>query len=195
MSPIANQIEPTSWRSKRLALHDWFSDATGIDVIWQNSPTPQPAWPYGSMQVIQGGLDPIHIDEAIWTDEGDDLRVDLRGQREFNLSCQIHGGITEDCLDLALELSELALARLSDPRFLQPLRDAGLSLRGRTQPQEIPSLASAQWVARYQFEVTFGHVSLIETRPGWFETVEISSSLTGFQNNPSGLDLDEEPIP
>lgn len=190
-------FQPIDWQTIRSALWQWFTEVSGCETVWANQGSPQPAYPYATISMIPGVQEQGALDEYQIQDDGT-LRI--VGQRDFNLSCQIHVGPCTakngDCN--ALTRIHSVLASLAIPTYQQRLAEAGLALRSRGVPQTLDVLVGVDWINRVQVDILFGVVSIIDVDNypeiadlGYFDKVEVSSDLSPLQGSGS-LNLDEE---
>lgn len=191
-------IVPINWRAIRDAIWQWFTETAGCETIWADQNAPQPAYPYGSLNILPGTLELGALDEQRILDDGS---LQLVGPRDFVLSCQIHSGrYGPDPSCDALSRAMSVIASLGLPQYRDALAVANIGIRDRGQPQMLDVLVGTEWIKRAQVDLRFGTMSVVSIRdwpslsdPGWFDKVEISSDLEPLQGS-GDLNLDEEII-
>lgn len=188
-------FKPIDWRLIRDTLWQWFGDVSGCETIWADQNTPQPAYPYASLNVLPGTLAAGALDEQRIQADGS---LALVGPRDFVLSCQIHVGPTAaddpDC-DARMR-ADAVVASLAIPQFREAIRAANLGIRDRGPVQMIDIEVGAQWIRRAQVDLRFGTMSFVDLTAwpnladvGWFDKVQASSHLEGA---PAGIQWDDE---
>ena len=195
MKPPA--VQPINWRLIRDTLWQWFSEAAGVDTIWEDQAAPQPPYPYASLNILPGATDFGALDETRIQTDGS---IWLVGPRDFVLSCQIHVGPTasDDPFCDARIRADSAVACLAVPEFQYALRQANIGLRERGQVQMLDLEIGAEWIKRSQVDLRFGTMSVVKVADwpnlseiGWFNKVEASSDIQGLLPT-SDLNWDEE---
>lgn len=177
-------FRPIDWALIRDTLWQWFSDVSGCETIWADQSAPQPAYPYGSLNILPGVLTNT-LDEERIQSNGDLLLV---GERDFVLSCQIHVGpdASNDPYCDSRMRADAVVSSLAIPQYRQALRAANLGIRERGVVQMLDLEVGTEWIKRAQVDIRFGTMSnvLIADWPDlaavdWFDKVEATASLTG----------------
>lgn len=191
---------PIDWRALEDAILAWLGESTGVQWIWRNQSAPQPVYPYGSVGRL-GGTAPIAVRDEVRSQlDGNGAptgELKIVGQRDFVASCQLHVGPPDDTSPEchAFALMSAAIADLSTEPRKDAFRDVGLALRERGQPTELDLEIGGQWISRVQVDVRFGVASVLEntpsTAPGYFDKVEVSSTILGTQTPGSHDRVDE----
>lgn len=190
---------PIDWRRIRDTLWQWFSEISGCETIWANQAAPQPAYPYASLNILPGTIEAGALDEQRIQPDGSLL---ITGPRDFVLSCQIHVGPTEadDPFCDARIRADAVLLSLGTPLFQREFVAANIALRERGPVQMIDLEIGAEWIKRAQVDIRFGTTSNVDvsTWPdlaavGWFDSVEVSSTITPLVGS-GGLNLVDELI-
>lgn len=193
---------PIDWGALEDAILFWLESSTGVQWIWRNQAAPQPAYPYGSVGRL-GGVAPIAVRDEVrlQLDDADPPQptgeLKIVGQRDFVASCQLHVGPPGDTEPAchAFALMSAAVADLATEPRKDAFREVGLAIRERGQPTELDIEIGGQWISRAQVDVRFGVASVLEntpsTRPGFFDKVEVSSTILGTQTAGSRDLVDE----
>ncbi len=189
-----------AWRTVEDAIRAWFESSTGLDTIWEDQRASQPAYPYGSLNILPGST-PMHTTaEQIQKTNG---TIKLKRQIDFTVACSIHVGPPDATIPEchARSLISTALMFLDAPGQGTKFAAAGLGLRGPLgQPEDLDLNIGGQWISRSRVDIRFGVAAILEnvpaTDPGWFDRVELSSRYSGLKTpgDPAPLDIDEEII-
>ncbi len=186
---------PIDWETIENALHRHFEDATGIQFVWADQRAPQPEYPYGSLNILPGSTALPVLDGQFIKPDGS---IKLVGQRDFTVSAQIHVGppdsTTPRCHGRALMYA--AIAALDLPLTCEAFREAGIAIRQKGQPNDLDIEIGGEWISRTQADIRIGVAAVLQdipaTQPGWFDKVEVSSTIKGIKNPGGSLELDEE---
>ncbi len=167
----------------REAIHTWFTGATGLDTIWAAQSAPQPEYPFGSLQIVSG---PNPVSPSWETRDSTDLSRaagrEVAQERvvpcTFNISCQALVGMPEGRFPTqdALFYMNKALAALTLPSFLTPLREANISVMSASQINNISSLIGGSFAAQAELEPKFGASLSVTEYAGYIKTVHGTST-------------------
>ena len=190
MTPI---VEPTPWRDIDNAIHAWFAESTGLQVIWANQDAPQPDWPYGLLNRIVGGTK-VGQDGVRYSVDVPTGRLDATfcGLRQFTVSCQIDLGPIGKCKGFdAMAVMAAAQMALKFPATLDRFRGIDIACFNDNEPiNQFDVVVGDTWNSRAQMDLDFyTSANVTETDVDAFDSVNISSDIAGLE--PS-LNLDDE---
>lgn len=150
-----------------LAIYNWFKDATGLTVIWDDQSGIRPEKPYGTLRVISGPAKVAGHDEQRVRQS--DNKIEVSGIRVFTVSCNIYGAN-------ALSLMSQADAWLGHLVTLEAFRAAGLAVVRNERIQNLTRLMDTGFESRAQMDVVFSTASvLVDDITGIIETVETTA--------------------
>jgi len=190
---------PVDWSTIRNGLRAWFQDVSGLDTVWGQQAAPQLPYPYASINIIGPGPTDFGL-HAYYGDDGAG-GLEITRQGEFVLSCQIHVG-PPDNVDGSCDgwaIGQGVVASLDIPEIIEDFRSVGLALRDREDPQNLSLVVGSEWISRTRFDLRFGYASVMTgdntTRlraVGYFDKIEISSTIDGVKNPGGSLELNDE---
>ncbi|MCG8433488.1 MAG: hypothetical protein MJA83_05610 [Gammaproteobacteria bacterium] len=174
----------------RGALHDWFSEATGLKTIWADQNRPQPPYPYASLNPITG---PVRIggkDDVVRTTDlaqaGQEVEHCHIGDRLITISCQIHVAPVDDQFGTEQEpdpqcdaMSLMATAEAHLDTEVNRARFFLVSL-AFVSVQSLPQIdlpIGGQIIKRTQMDVQFATKSRVVERTTYIENVTITGQL------------------
>lgn len=187
---------PVNWALIRDTLWQWFSEVSGCETIWADQNEPQPAYPFASLNILPGTIALGALDEQRIAADGS---LQIVGQRDFVLSCQIHSGTpAHDPNCDAISRAHSVIASLAVPQYAPAFRTANLGLRERGQVQMLDLVVGAEWIRRAQVDIRFGTMSFVEisawpdlSETGWFEKVVFSGDIQGLRSGSTLNPTDE----
>lgn len=176
------------WQLLHDGLRQWFADVSGVtltDIAWAGEPVGMRSYPWAELALLAQSAEP-GTDEVRATALGDDLAIEVVGNRRLTLSCKI---VSRDQRPAyrAYALLEQVRGRLYFPSSHATFRGLGVGLResfalvdlGRTHDQREESVAS--------LDVAFNWVSVQADAPvGTIESVVVGGSV---KRDPADLDL------
>lgn len=171
----------------RRALATVVSQATGLTTIMEMSDAERPPLPYVWIDFITAQI--AHGSDEITYKEGN--TYEIKGQRSFTASFNIVYGFREDAK--CQEMSCLLHASLRDPVRLEYLRGQGLAVWEIGNLTDISQALETGFENRYNFDVTFGVVSTLESDLGYISSTEITgkvNDVTGSISHELNLDID-----
>lgn len=171
------------WSAIEKALVAWLEDATGCPVLVADQRAPQPSPPYVTLR-IDGpevvGSDEIRVSSDLAQDPGEEVRLELRGQRTFTASINVYSqqrptaSAPYDHAKSARHLAESIQASLALPSALASLYAAGLSVVAAGPVQNLTFLQDADHVERMQMDVRLATASSVSERTGYIATVDVA---------------------
>ena len=186
---------PIDWAAVEDAIHAHFELATGVSWIWADQRAPQPNYPYGSLNILPGTVSLAVLDEVRIQIDG---TIKIVGQRDFTVSAQVHVGPPSNMVPAShgRALMYAAVAALDLPGQVDTFRGVNLAVRAKGQPQDFDLEVGGEWISRTQADIRFGVAAVLENIPetdvGFFDKVEVSSTLNGLQSPGGSLELVDE---
>lgn len=176
------------WASVEKALVAWLNTATGCTVRLADQRAPQLAYPYATIRL--DGPAPVGTDDLRATSDldkpaGEEVGLELRGQRTFTASINIYSqqkplsATPYDHTKSARHLAELAQASLALPTPLAGLYAAGLSVVAIGPIQNLTFLQDTDHVERMQMDVRLATASSASERTGYIATVDVAHDQGG----------------
>lgn len=165
------------------AIQKWFRDATGVDVLWSDQDIPQPEWPYGTLNAIDGpdkigGEDNVRLTTDL-TQAGQEVQQEHNGPRQMIVSCQVIQGPPDthnpDCH--ARRLATGAQAALSLDSINAAFNAVGLAVVEVSSLTSIPVDVGGEKTSRSIFDVTFAFTSSVTERVGYIENATIIGTI------------------
>lgn len=185
------------WATLEDAIFKWFSDATGIDVLWADQDVPQPPWPFGTLNIIAGPGKPGGDDNVRRSTDlnqvGAEVGLEHNGPRHFTVSCQVIQG-PPDAHDPdmhARRLASAAQAALELNTTNAAFIAAGLAVIDIGDATSIDTEVGGEWTTRSMFDVTFACTSSIAEREGYIENMAATGTLDD-QGQPITQDFDTD---
>jgi len=139
------------WQLLHDGLRQWFADVSGValtEIAWAGDPVGMRSYPWAELTLLGQSAEPS-TDEVRATALGDDLAIEVVGNRRLTLSCKI---VSRDQRPAyrAYALLERVRGRLYFPSSQATFRGLGVGLReslalvdlGRTHDQRQESVAS-----------------------------------------------------
>lgn len=174
------------------AIQTWLAGEVGR-AIWANQKAPQPAFPYGTVQVLGvrrvGPRDAVRRTVDPTRVPPNDVVEERFGPREVVVSVNVYSrqptaDAPYDWDSGALALSSRALSSLSRSDVVSTLRAAGLGVSTMSEVRDLDFLSDDSWVERRQFDVTFLTGSsdagaLYAATVGKIEVIEMAVTLDG----------------
>ena len=188
--------DPIDWTTIEDAIYDWFSEQSGVPVVWgnQDSPQPQP-YPFGALTIIAGpnqvsvaGNDELRTSTDLGQPDGEEVRLEFGGQRDMTVSCQIFTKPPEShnpAVHARAILSRVQ-SSLAAPSVLSTLLASGLAVIRQGDVDDLSELIEDTWIGRANLDVQFGLASGSFERTGYIECAEL--------NAPDPFNLTEEPF-
>lgn len=171
---------PVDWRLIEDTLQAWFAKSTSLpEVVWANQKLAQPAYPYGTLNIIAGPTRLAPSDEFRYvaedlTETGEELEFVLTGTRQFTVSCQINVGPDgyndPDCNGRALMGSAEASLELALHR--EAFRTANMAMVRVGPMQDLSLEVNGEWISRVQMDVEFATTSNVTERTTYIETLD-----------------------
>lgn len=171
------------WADIEKALVDWLGTATGCPVLLSDQRAPQPSRPYVTLR-LDGpevvGTDELRASTDLDQDPGEEVRLELRGQRTFTASINVYSqqrpsnAHPYDHTKSARHLAESIQASLALPSALASLYAAGLSVVAAGPVQNLTFLQDADHVERMQMDVRLATASSVSERTGYIATVDVA---------------------
>lgn len=181
-------VEPTiSIENFENAVHRWFSESTGLEVIWQNQSKPRPYYPYGSL-LISNGPEPVsplwelREDTDLDRPQGTEIETIACVHCQFVVSCQAYVDM-EDANNpvwSALQYMTRAQGALSLPSWLSVLRAVGISVVNRSSILNVSEVIKDARVSRVNMDVIFGASLNAVEYAGYIAKVELKSNSLGI---------------
>lgn len=170
-----------NWTTVQDAIKTWFSNGTGLTVVWFNQPRPRMDKPMGLLQILSVtsyGTDNIEFNVNVSGDPGVDYVPTVRGQRSLVVTCQVYSRDQSANLD-AINYLERARAYSRLPNTRETLLAAGVTLWNIGDTVVMDALFDKRIESRASFDVTFGIAENIEfsnsaDSNSWIERVEMS---------------------
>lgn len=184
MSGIENPID---WPEIESALHRWFAESTGVQIIWANQDATQPAYPYGTLNVISGPTKIGGVDENRCVIRDGQAILQTLGQREITVSCQLNVGKpnTHNPEMHSRALMSRAQSALDMQSFRAELRAAGLSVIEEQAPANFDLQVADKWISRTQMDVRFHITICIEEDIDTIETVSYTGMVSRAEGDPA----------
>lgn len=155
---------PIQWEQIENTLHDWFSKYADVIAIWGSQDAPQPAYPYGTLEIIDGphALGSMAEQQIEIDDPENKVTTRYFRQLQFTVRGEVHacpntaGTITE----ARRRLSE-AQAALELPQVHEVMFAAGIVLEDEGTIQTVNFTLEDTWINRCVLDLTFRVVSHI----------------------------------
>lgn len=185
--PVA---EPIDFEVIKNAVHEWFSNSTGLQVVWQNQSAPRPATPFGTLSILSGPTplsqdweerEIVHIlgneGETIEND-GEEIEIQSTVPCQFSISCQTFVGCEDgrDPTADAISFANKALAALGLQSYRDIFSNVNASVVRTSGVKNIGALLDSQFESRAAFDVTFGSVLCLSELTGYIERVHATST-------------------
>lgn len=169
------------WNQSLVAqeLIAWACDQTGITWAWANQDAPQPAYPFGLMNIISG-LNQIGTDEFRF--DGDE-KLCHYGVREFTLQIDImvdkdaNGSML--CDDNARGLMANLQASLRLLATKSRFKNANIAVIDDGQSiLNLDENVADRWIGRAQMDLRFQTTTTIEEEVGYFDEFVVNSDIS-----------------
>lgn len=176
---------PIDWTTVEIAIHAWFSSATGLPVIWEDQEAPRPPLPYGTLKVIAGPTKLFGADEHRITydgnqPDGEEIGIEVAGLRQMTVTAQVFlKRLGANGSSGAKDYTTRAQSALGMPSYLAGLQAAGLSVIEEMAPRDLSGVDSGTWLARSAMDVRFGLAASVTERTGYVETVGLEPTYRG----------------
>jgi hypothetical protein len=185
------------WQALHDGLRQWFADVSGVgltDIAWAGDPVGMRNYPWAELTLLGQAAEP-GTDEVRATGLGDDLAIEVVGNRRMTLSCKI---VSRDQRPAyrAYAMLEQVRGRLYFPSSQATFRGLGVGLReslalvdlGRTHDQREESVAS--------LDVAFNWVSVQSDAPvGTIERVVVGGTVKRDPADADPIIIVEHAIP
>jgi hypothetical protein len=167
-SPVIDQSPPSNTRTvyindstttfteQRQALYDWVSSVVPLTFIWIPSNAPQPATPFGTIQ-----MKPTSEIGHDYHSPPDNNGVEtITGDREYMFEVQVYGAISPTGEDEAYSWALALQTSLQKRSILDELAQFGIAYVDAEPITDLGEIGRSKWEARALLEVRFriGHV-------------------------------------
>jgi hypothetical protein len=167
-SPVIDQSPPsntrqvyvtdstTTFTEQRAALYDWVSSVVPITFIWIPSNSPQPAVPFGTIQ-MKPTAEIGHDHHSAPDDSGVET---ITGDREYMFEVQVYGNLSPTAEDQAYSWALALQTSLQKRSILDELAQFGIAYVDAEPITDLGDIGRNKWEARALLEVRFriGHV-------------------------------------
>lgn len=159
--PLVNQ---TGYAVIRTAIFQWARDRSGVGsgkVLWVNQPTPRPAEPFLTLQILSRGR-ARGFDQVKEVQNGNVIERTYIGLREMIVQVGIYTVPADDDTDLeALEMLEQALGALSAQQVVDSFRTANLAFLDHEDIMALDEQLGERWQRRATADVRFSYRSVL----------------------------------
>lgn len=161
--------------TRRNALHTWFAGALGYPCVWANQKMPQPAKPYGTLQVTTpddpGPLPGAGRDEVRLAAATPGVQTYWE-HRQHTLSLQVYSDDTTGSTN-APELLAKALRKLNRETERAVLFAAGISVQTAGRVRDLTGMLPTRPESRAQADLVVTTVDTQTETVGYVEQVEV----------------------
>jgi hypothetical protein len=184
---MAQIPDPLNWQTIEDTIYDWFTEQSGVSVVWGNQDSPEEPYPFGVLSVISGPLMVAPQDEVKWTTDlskplGQEVALNIEGLRELVVSCQIFAE-PPTSLDPSAHprfIMSRVQASLSAPSVLEAFRNANMSIIRAGDIIILDAPDDDTWIARANMDVRFYLMSQSVEESGFMNEIEITSTPFGI---------------
>jgi hypothetical protein len=175
--------DPISFELVQNVIHDWFANATGLQVVWQHQNAPAPENSYGSLSIIsgprqRGAVADMRTNHDSRREAGKEVELEVAMECSFVVSCQVYvkgsDGANPTCS--ALTYCTKALMALELPSFFEALDAANISVADTSAVKNLNALIGTEWESRAGLEITFNSMLALSEFVGYIERVHAVST-------------------
>lgn len=178
--------DPIDFETFENVVHEWFSNSSDLNTIWENQNAPQPQYPYGSLAIISGPIAAApdwekRQDYDASRAAGEEIRFQACVPCSITVSCQAYVG-DSDARNPRYKANvyiERAKAALQDLAYEANFDTNNISVYRYTSTTYPNLLIGGQWESRAQFDVTFGTTLNGESYTGYIASMELKSTSLG----------------
>lgn len=178
--------DPVNWQAIEDALFDWFSDQTGMSVIWGNQDSPRPSsYPYGVMFITNGPQSPANAgtDEQIinidLNQTYEEVEFEFGNQREMTLQLQILTGPGQSFSYANSPHAIMGRVQTSAyaPSVQEAFNTANISVLRVGDITDLSEVQDETWIGRVSMDLTVGLTSYSTERVGYIDVVEAEGTI------------------
>jgi hypothetical protein len=197
-TPPPADLQPCDWVTVDAALYDWVNKELSLRdrIIWERRGEKRPEYPYVSLfrdsEVDQGAMDEQRrrsLDAAglivgIDAGAGDPVENEVLNYQpvQFTLTLQAHttaeAGAADANTDAFAMLSK-ARRTLGRRDVVETLEAAGLSVVSHESVVDLSEVVNGEWLSRAALDVVFGTASVMSSKVGFIDKVEVTFPLLG----------------
>lgn len=185
---------PIDWKTIRAAIHEWFTEQTGLDTHWAHQPEQtQLPLPYGWLKVLSGPR-LVHSTSmvSVFAEDnpnGEQKERHFNNHAEFTVSCSVECDSTKGGRD-AVEYLGRAQMALQFPSVLKALRAAGAAVVNIGDIIDLTEVRGGVWQSRAAMDVVFRtRAHVLGEKTTFIETVNAKLRLKGGVVDPREYDI------
>jgi len=181
---MAHISDPIDMEAFENTVHQWFSQASGLQTEWENQSAPQLPRPYGSLSITAGPRAVSHswehqeIDSGI-NERGKEILVVDVVQASITVSCKVHVGRPDSRNPTynALNYINRAEGGLHTETYHSLFRTGNIAFQNIVLKDNIPNITGAAYKSAAVLDVMFGCILKVEELTGYIATVEVTGTV------------------
>lgn len=184
MSPVS---APVDLEAIENAIHSWFADSSGLQVVWGEQNAPQLKSPYGTLVTLSGmqAVSPLpehRYSTDLNREAGKEIREDVTVPCKFSISCQayVKKGRSQDPTLSAQAYCNKAYMALDLGEYRAAFQVANFSVLGKSAIRNLNALVSTMYESRAGFDITCCTTMTLTEYTGYIEKVHAVSEQLGI---------------
>jgi hypothetical protein len=168
------------------AVHNWYSEATGLQTIWQDQSAPRPDYPYASLIIISGPTPDSPVWEQRTTFDAsrplEEIEFNACVPCTFTIGTQVYVTVPDsrDPSQNATQYAARAQAALNLHTYRADFRAASIAVVDQGTVNNIDEIIDDAYVSRASMDVIFRAALNAQSYETYIEKVQLSSTSLGI---------------
>lgn len=167
---------PINWLDIENAIHYWMSTYGNIVTIWGLQDSPQPIFPFASLNLVSGPTRVGSYPDEQQVDNGDNtVTVYYLDLQTFTINCAVDiARSQQSIISKSEEVLSEALAALQIPSVNEELRSVGLAVEDIGAINSFDYQLEDRWISRSVCDIVFRVTSVVSEVVSHIESTSIT---------------------